>query len=128
MFKKKKKKDRKKIRAYLSCKGNRRADYQKALLTRYCIVFVDRLEEANLLIIPFTDKDGLNEEQRRELERAEKLGISERVISSDLLLKGEVDDPLDIDREEYEYEERECDQRGSDQTYANDERGFELER
>lgn len=126
---KKKKRGKKPIKAYLSSKGNRKIDYQRALLSRYYIVFADSLEKSDYLIIPYSDKDGLSEEQRRDLERAEKLGLSNRMVSSELLLDDAIEDPLDIDREERESRDlRDDEEREKEKSFVKNERGFELER
>ena len=65
---------KKKRRAYISCKGTRKIDYQKAPNEWYVIIFSSDPADADFFIAP-KDRDGLTEKQKRDLEKAEELGI-----------------------------------------------------
>ena len=55
----KKRKDKK---CYISCKGIQKINYQRALLTRYSLMFTDALEDADIFFAPI-DRDGLSDRQ-----------------------------------------------------------------
>lgn len=100
---KKKKKERK---CYLSCRNIQKMKLQSALLTRYQLMFTDALEEADIFIAPM-DNNILSEKQRRDFERAEVLGIGNRIaLSSEKIFDQDVKDPLNLEVE-YGEEKRE---------------------
>lgn len=99
----KKRKDKK---CYISCKGIQKINYQRALLTRYSLMFTDALEDADIFFAPI-DRDGLSDRQKRDLERAETLGTARRIVLSDERLFDEMDrDPLKLEREKDEDDKR----------------------
>ena len=85
---------KKKKKCYVSCHKINKNEIKRALATRYSLMFTEELEEAEIFFAP-RDTDGLSERQKRDLERAESLGIKNRIIeqSSNVLNK---DDPLGL--------------------------------
>ena len=71
-----------KKRCYISCKGIQKINYQRALLTRYSLMFTDTLEDADIFFAPI-DRNGLSDKQKRDLERTETLGIAQRIVLSE---------------------------------------------
>lgn len=94
--KKDKKKNKKKC--FLLAERLERLEIQKVLSTKYDLVYTDNLHEAQLFV---AEKEFLmsDEENRRVLERAEKLGILSRVISFDALSLNLEKDFLGLEQE-----------------------------
>lgn len=87
---------KKKKKCYVSCHRINKNEIKRALATRYSLMFTEELEEAEIFFAP-RDTDGLSERQIRDLERAESLGIKNRVIEqSSNVLNKDIDDPLGL--------------------------------
>lgn len=115
---KKKKKEKK---CYLSCTSIQRMKFQRALVTKYQLMFTDSIEDADMFVAPM-DLNGLTEKQKREFERAEVLGIAERIaVSENLILDQNIEDPLSLNPES-EHEKNDV----REEMIEEDE-GFELE-
>lgn len=97
-------------KAYVSCKGIRKADYIRAINKRYSLIFTEELDKAEFIIVPL-EKDGLTQRQKQDLERAKALGIEQNVIKAELILDSEIEDPLDINKELMEEKEQSKDTR-----------------
>ena len=91
----KKKKNKK---CYISCRSIQKMDYQRALLTRYSLMFTNALEDADIFFAPMDSDGRLTSRQRREIEKAETLGLSQRVITmGELVLDSDEKDPLRLE-------------------------------
>lgn len=115
---KKKKKEKK---CYLSCTSIQRMKFQRALVTKYQLMFTDSIEDADMFVAPM-DLNGLTEKQKREFERAEILGIAERVaVSEKIILDQNIEDPLSLNLE------KEDEKIEAKEEIMEEDEGFELE-
>ena len=92
---------KKKRKVYLSCKGIKKAEYQRLLNTRYNLIYEDSLEDADFFVMP-VEKDGLTDVQKSELRRAEYLGLRQRLVRSDRFYNDTEIDVLKLDDKDLE--------------------------
>lgn len=97
---------KKKRKCYLSCKELKKIDYQRALSTRYILMFTDDIEDADMFVAPM-EKDGLSDKQKRELDKAAVLGIRQRIVlNEDKILNETNKDPLELKTSEIIVEDK----------------------
>lgn len=88
---------KKRIRkCYLSCRQVKKEDYQKTLMTRFSIIFVKSVDEAELVLLP-RDEGTLTQQQVRDLRRATDCGINCWILSPQTILNMDTSYPLETD-------------------------------